>query len=391
MNTTSFEVDAVSGAERRIVAALGPVAGVSEVHPDAATNRVVVRFDDSTIDVNSIARRLNSAGFPVRAVHSDSAADEPLAGAPSPGAQATAPDPAAPAPWRPPASTPSAASGSGVAAPPAPASTAPGAGRGSPAGAGGDRPRPPADPSSYGMLVAGVVLLALAGLAVFWFYPGTDLPEVGGGALTGLAAWAGVAAFFAPGSLPLLLALLGRRGGAGSGPSPVVAAGALTLGGAGLLLLVGMIMAGTGPEAFTAMHAASPVGVVLRAMVGAVFVVLGMSHVGVLPLRGSVLAPDGSAVASFAALGFGYVLVGLGWTGPMLAALTTASAGMGFVAFFVTAAVYSALLLGVGFVLTRAEQGLVERIGVSSSELRVWGGWLLVAAGAALFVLALFA
>lgn len=117
------------------------------------------------------------------------------------------------------------------------------------------------------LLVVAVAAVAVAGYSGYVLFPRFDLPAVEGVAVLGLAAAAGVAAFFSPCSFPLLLGLLGRhaagRARGDAGVRPVVFAGALAAGAGGFLLLAGLLIATGGGAVFEQVTFDSPAGITL--------------------------------------------------------------------------------------------------------------------------------
>lgn len=67
MASKTFKVEEIhcGSCENRIREALGGLAGVTTVEPVAATNEVTVVFDDSALDAEGLAARLDEAGYPV--------------------------------------------------------------------------------------------------------------------------------------------------------------------------------------------------------------------------------------------------------------------------------------------------------------------------------------
>ena len=181
----------------------------------------------------------------------------------------------------------------------------------------------------YSVLVGAVVAVTLAGYLGYVLYPRFDLPAVDGAALLGLAAAAGIASFFSPCSFPLLLGLLARQatraGGPERGPRPAIFGGALAVGAAVFMLLVGAGIGAGGQALFADVTFASTPGIILRGTVGLVLIVLGLVQLGRLPSpmhavervsapitrRQARLRRD-RPVAGFALFGFGYVLAGFG-------------------------------------------------------------------------------
>ena len=182
----------------------------------------------------------------------------------------------------------------------------------------------------YGLLAAAVAVVGLAGYLGYVVYPRFDLPAVDGAALLGLAAAAGIGSFFSPCSFPLLLGLLGRHAAArasddGNAAGPAVFGGALALGAAVFMLLLGAAIGIGGEALFADVTFASVPGIVLRVTVGVILILLGLVQLGVLtsPMHAveRIAAPitrhqarlrRDKPVAGFALFGFGYVLAGFG-------------------------------------------------------------------------------
>jgi cytochrome c biogenesis protein CcdA/copper chaperone CopZ len=178
------------------------------------------------------------------------------------------------------------------------------------------------------LIIASVALIGYAGYVV---YPRFDLPPVEGAAVFGLAAAAGVAAFFSPCSFPLLLAILGRHASARArdiepvASRPALLGGVVALGAGGFLLTAGLLIAAGGGALVAQVTFDSVAGVTLRAIVGVVLVGLGLIQAEVIGL--SFRRAEGVArpvmrrqarlrrdhpLAGHALFGFGYVLAGFG-------------------------------------------------------------------------------
>lgn len=189
--------------------------------------------------------------------------------------------------------------------------------------------------SLYWLFVLLVVGLALAGYAGYVVYPRFDLPATTGIGLLILSMGAGIASFFSPCSFPLLVTLLTRQTGidvrpGGSQPGSrgrvLVSASALALGASVFLLLAGFFVALGGAALFEGVTFTSAAGRVIRAVVGALLILLGLFQLGVLPASGfhAVSRLSGAlsraqarqrrkrAVFGFAVFGFGYLLAGFG-------------------------------------------------------------------------------
>lgn len=181
----------------------------------------------------------------------------------------------------------------------------------------------------YALLAVAVATIALAGYVGYVLYPRFDLPGVEGAGLLGLAAAAGLASFFSPCSFPLLVGLLGRqatRQGRDGGPAPAVFGSALAAGAAVFMLLLGFAIAAGGEALFADVTFASLPGIVLRATVGVLLIVLGLIQSGAVLGRINVADRVLNApivryqarlrrhhpVAGYGVFGFGYVLAGFG-------------------------------------------------------------------------------
>lgn len=185
----------------------------------------------------------------------------------------------------------------------------------------------------YALLALLVLLVAVAGWIGFLLYRRLGLPEVEGVALLVLASFAGVAAFFSPCSFPLLATLLSREAGADRPGDrrtrtfdALRFALALALGAAVFLVLVGIIVAAGSGGPLRAVTFGSTPARIIRGLVGALLVVLGLVQLGVIrtplfhradvlarPLqRGQAVLRRRSAMAGYAVYGFGYVLAGFG-------------------------------------------------------------------------------
>lgn len=183
--------------------------------------------------------------------------------------------------------------------------------------------------TKYGILVAAVGVVALGGYVGYLLYPRFDLPAIQGVGLLGLAAAAGVASFFSPCSFPMLLALLGREAGMvphrrGS-PRPALFGGALALGAAVFMLLVGLVVALGGEAFFANVTFTSVTGIAIRVVVGLILIFLGLVQTGILPFsmhqisrlvqpwrRSQARLGRPRPARDFALFGFAYVLAGFG-------------------------------------------------------------------------------
>lgn len=183
----------------------------------------------------------------------------------------------------------------------------------------------------YVLLIAGVVVLALAGYAGYVLYPRFDLPAVTGLGLFVLAAAAGIGSFFSPCSFPLLAGLLARETGTdkNQATSPTRRAlrfaTALSVGATLFLLLTGAGIAAGGAPLFEQVTFTSTIGRIIRITVGAVLILLGLVQLDVVPISFGWLADITDPLMrrqarlrrqqptlGFALLGFGYILAGFG-------------------------------------------------------------------------------
>jgi cytochrome c biogenesis protein CcdA/copper chaperone CopZ len=297
----TFRVDSIhcDGCEARIRDRLGVVDGVLEVHPDQHTDQVRIRYDPERIDGDRLPARLSEAGFPVVARVSEGVEHppaEPLREKAGPAAVGESHELETKQSGR----------------------DAKGAEERGRAG-------------HYGVLVAALLLVALAGYTGYVLYPRFDLPRLEGAGVLALAAAAGIASFFSPCSFPLLLGLLGRRAVAQGGrprqdgARPAVFGAALASGAGAFLLLAGVVIALGGEALFAGVVFDSPAGIAIRSIVGALLIVLGLIQIGVLPVPMDTVSKAARPLtrrharlrrrhpaAGFAVFGLGYVLAGFG-------------------------------------------------------------------------------
>jgi cytochrome c biogenesis protein CcdA len=186
--------------------------------------------------------------------------------------------------------------------------------------------------SIYALLAVVTGAVALAGFAGYVVYPRFDLPSVAGAGLLVLAAGAGVASFFSPCSFSLLVTMLARptaqaaqrTGRCPIRPALVFAAG-LSVGAASFLALAGGAVALGGAALFEGVTFTSAAGRIIRALVGALLIVLGLVQLGVLAvnlrrfeprlhdvLRRQARLRRRRPFAGFTLFGFVYLLAGFG-------------------------------------------------------------------------------
>lgn len=270
--------------EAGIRRALDDVEGVDEVVLDHRTNTVRVSFDGAQLDEGRIGDLLADAGFPPKAVTAVESGSDTAGRHEAARARSDAADGA------------------------------------------GDR----SSLARYGLLVAGVAVLALAGYVGYELYPRFDLPAAEGAGLLVLAAAAGIASFFAPCSFPLLVTLLSRPGGGtdreAAPARPLVYGAALSVGAAAFLLLSGVAIALGGRAFFESVTFTSTTGRTLRIAVGGLLIVLGLIQLGRLGdtsfrsvegltknlNRSQARLRRRHPVAGYTAFGFFYLLAGFG-------------------------------------------------------------------------------
>lgn len=186
----------------------------------------------------------------------------------------------------------------------------------------------------YELLVVGVALLGIAGYGAYLLYPRFNLPAVDAIGLAVLSLAAGVASFFSPCSFPLLATLLIREARGGQDRTPgrrivlsraLTYAAALSLGTVVFLALTASVIAAGGQALVEQVTFTSLAGRVIRTLVGALLIVLGLVQLGVLRLsfyRVADLARPllqsqarmrrRAPVLGFALFGFGYLVAGFG-------------------------------------------------------------------------------
>lgn len=184
----------------------------------------------------------------------------------------------------------------------------------------------------YGVLVFFLGSLAIAGYAGYVIYPRFDLPAAAGIGLLVLSVGAGFASFFSPCSFPLLVTLLARQTNSGPkenrrrGERPLPFAAALGLGAFGFFLITGLFVALGGGALVEGVTFGSVAGRILRTVVGAVLILLGLFQLDLLPSPGfhaiSRLSEPLSRhqarqrrrrpALGFAIFGLGYPLAGFG-------------------------------------------------------------------------------
>ncbi len=184
---------------------------------------------------------------------------------------------------------------------------------------------------AYAFAALGIVLASLAGYIGYALYPRFDLPAVTVTGLFVLAAGAGVASFFSPCSFPLLLALFGRSPSqerSGNRPNwrqTLPFALALSLGATVFLLIIGSVIAFAGAPIFEGVVFASTEGIILRSVVGAVLIILGLVQFGfirlplppVQDLTDSLVESvrekkSAAGLGRVSLFGFGYLVAGFG-------------------------------------------------------------------------------
>lgn len=183
---------------------------------------------------------------------------------------------------------------------------------------------------SYTFFVAAVVVLGIAGYGAYLAYPRLQLPAVDAAGLALLSLSAGVAAFFSPCSFPLLATLLMREAGAEADRRAaliraVVFAAALSIGVVVFLALTAAVIAAGGRALVEQVTFTSTTGRVIRAILGAFLIMLGLVQLERLRFpfhRVSDLARPllqtqarirrHAPAVGYALFGFGYLVAGFG-------------------------------------------------------------------------------
>jgi cytochrome c biogenesis protein CcdA len=179
------------------------------------------------------------------------------------------------------------------------------------------------------LLVAGTLLVALAGYTGFRLYPSIGGGSGSGAALVGVAAATGFAAFFSPCSFPLMLTMLGRQAGSDTGRSrlrPALRfALAASIGASAFVVGFGMLLSIGGGAIARQITFTSGPGRALRIAVGLLLITMGLAQLGRIRIpffRLAVLAtpierrrrtsdnPD--RFSNHVLYGFGYLIAGFG-------------------------------------------------------------------------------
>ena len=186
----------------------------------------------------------------------------------------------------------------------------------------------------YGLFVAVVVALGVAGYGAYVLYPRFNLPPVDAVGLTVLSLAAGVAAFFSPCAFPLLATLLIREATGSLERTArrrvvlqkaLTYAAALSLGTVVFLALTGSLIAIGGRALVEQVTFTSLAGRIIRAVIGALLILFGLVQLEVLRLpfgrvaslvrpllQSQARARREVPVAGFAIFGFAYLLAGFG-------------------------------------------------------------------------------
>lgn len=132
--------------------------------------------------------------------------------------------------------------------------------------------------------------LGLAGYLGYVIYPRFDLPAGAGSGLLVLAAAAGIGSFFSPCSFPLLVSMLARplaqeEPGHRLFARALSYATALSIGAAAFLTLTGGALAIGAGSLIEDVTFTSTAGRVLRTVVGAALIAMGLVQTGRLPVN----------------------------------------------------------------------------------------------------------
>lgn len=260
--------------------------------------------------------------------------------------------------------------------------------------------------STVAKLQAGILLIALlafimAGYAGFRAYAAA--PGVAGLELYVLAVVAGVASFFSPCAFPLLPSYFAfyhqaREGSSGSSTRLGLAAG---LGVMTFDLLLGLAIAilGTGLTSTLSISGTEPNMLVqyFRGLVGLLLLTLGFGQLLGWNLRPRLaeafsyrIRPERegkrSPVINMYLYGFGYIAVGIGCTGPIMAglivlAISAGGFGSAMTAFLIFSLTMGALMLIVSTLVAASREGLIRGMKAAGPKIKQASALLLIFVG----------
>jgi cytochrome c-type biogenesis protein len=263
-----------------------------------------------------------------------------------------------------------------------------------------------------------VIGISVAAYTGYELYPRFDLPAATGIGLLALAVGAGVASFFSPCSFPLLVTLLGREVGIQEGESSkktsirraLTFALALSLGATTFLLIAGVALALGGQALFANFTFTSPQALFTRVAVGVILILLGLVQLGVIsnrrfqwvehlakPFRKfNAKQRQKAPLSGFFVYGFGYLIAGFGWTGPILVGLaglafTTGGFEAAILAFVAVSLVIIILMFVLALVISRAQEGLIERLKLNAPNVKRWAALIPIGVGLWFIILTVFA
>jgi cytochrome c-type biogenesis protein len=264
----------------------------------------------------------------------------------------------------------------------------------------------------------GLVAAAIAALGVLGFvvFGNISDSQAGGAGLLVLAAGAGVASFFSPCSFPLLTTMLARPVAAAaeaSGGRPyrkaLTFASAMSVGAAVFLLAFGAIIALGGDALFGGLSFTGASGRILRGVLGALLITLGLIQLKRLPISLRRFEPATRGFLGrqaklrrrhpfrgFTLFGFGYLAAGFGCTGPILIGLTgqallAGGFGAALLAYVVAAAALTTLMFTLALTLASAQERVVQGMVAGAPTVKRWGGRILLIVGGWFIVVAIFA
>lgn len=265
-----------------------------------------------------------------------------------------------------------------------------------------------------GLAVAAVAALGVLGFVVFGSISDS---QAGGAGLLVLAGGAGVASFFSPCSFPLLVTMLARPVAAEAEAlqagrpyrKALTFASAMSVGAAAFLLVFGTIIALGGDALFGGLSFTGSSGRILRGVLGALLIALGLIQLNRLPISFRRFEPAMHGFlgrqaklrrrrpfSGFALFGFGYLAAGFGCTGPILVGLTgqallTGGFGAALLAYVVAAAALTALMFTMALTLASAQERVVEGMVSGAPTVKRWGGRILMIVGGWFIAVAIFA
>jgi cytochrome c biogenesis protein CcdA len=181
----------------------------------------------------------------------------------------------------------------------------------------------------FSVLVAGTLLVALAGYIGFRVFPSIGNGSGSGAALVGVAAATGFAAFFSPCSFPLMLTMLGRQADSETGHRRLTPAlrfaFAASLGAVAFVVGFGVVLSLGGGTVARQITFTSGPGRALRVAVGLLLITMGFVQLGRIRIPFFKLAALATPIerrwrtaenpdrfSNHVLYGFGYLIAGFG-------------------------------------------------------------------------------